>query len=159
VIDADQLPVADAIESYLFNSQLVSLPNGEMALLAQTECQENRPAKAFLDELPSRDTPIRHVQYVPVRQSMGNGGGLSCLRLRVILTPEQLAHTHQSVFLTPALYEKLCNWVTRHYREHLSPTDLTDPQLVAESRTALDELTQLLDLGSLYAFQRTRSSL
>lgn len=154
VIEARQLSVADAVDSYLFNSQLVSLPDGTMVLLAQMECQENRATRCLLDELPSWGTPIRQVQYVSVRQSMSNGGGPSCLRLRVVLTPEQLAQTLQSVFLTPDLYDTLCSWVQRCYRDKLAPSDLTDPRLLEESRSALDQLTQILSLGPIYTFQR-----
>lgn len=154
VVETRQLSLADAIDSYLFNSQLVSLPNGDMVLLAQTECQANHAARQLLEELPARDTPIRQVRYVPVRQSMGNGGGLSCLRLRVVLSPGQLAGMRRSVLLTPALYDALCGWVNRRYRDKLAPADLTDPRLVEESRRALDELTQILQLGSIYGFQR-----
>lgn len=154
VIGAGQLSLADAIDSYLFNSQLVSLPDGTMALLAQTECQENRITRKILEEVPSRGTMIRHVHYVPVRQSMSNGGGLSCLRLRVVLTAEQLAHTHAGVLLSPALYDALCGWVRRCYRDRIAPTDLSDPRLLEERRRALDELTQILHLGPIYGFQR-----
>jgi len=31
---------------------------------------------------------------------------------------------------------------------------LRDPQLLIESRTALDELTQILKIGSVYPFQQ-----
>lgn len=157
VIETRQLPVADAVDSYLFNSQLVSLPDGQMVLLAQTECQENLATRKLLDELPSWGTPIRQVQYVSVRQSMSNGGGPSCLRLRVVLTPEQVAQTRQGVFLTPALYDALCSWVRRCYRDQLAPSDLADPRLVDESRKALDELTRILALGPIYPFQRQKT--
>ena len=75
------------------------------------------------------------------------------MRLRVVLTAEQLAAVHQGVLLTEALYLELVDWVQRHYRDALVPDDLRDPSLLEESRLALDELTVLLDLGSLYEFQ------
>ncbi|MBA6253573.1 N-succinylarginine dihydrolase [Colwellia sp. MB3u-55] len=40
-----------------------------------------------------------------------------------------------------------------HYRDRLRIDDLGDPQLVIESRTAIDELSQILSLGSVYCFQ------
>ena len=55
---------------------------------------------------------------------------------------------------TDALYAKLTAWVERHYRDRLSQDDLADPKLLDEVRTALDELTGLLGLGSIYDFQR-----
>jgi len=71
-----------------------------------------------------------------------------------VLSPEQLAQARRSVFLTASLYDALCSWVNRRYREKLAAVDLTDPRQVEESRRALDELTQILQLGSIYAFQK-----
>ena len=36
--------------------------------------------------------------------------------------------------------------------------DLADPKLLEESRAALDELTKLLQIGSVYEFQRSISA-
>ena len=55
--------------------------------------------------------------------------------------------------MTPALYETLTQWVSKHYRDALRENDLADPQLLIECRTALDELTRILKLGSVYPFQ------
>ncbi|WP_210234729.1 N-succinylarginine dihydrolase [Methylocella tundrae] len=49
---------------------------------------------------------------------------------------------------------RLEDWVRRHYRDRLTGADLGDPALIEEGRAALDELTGILDLGPIYAFQR-----
>jgi succinylarginine dihydrolase len=159
-VKATQVSLADAVRSYLFNSQLVSLPDGSMALVAPLECRRIPSARRFLDTLPDAGTPVKSVHYLPIRQSMRNGGGPACLRLRVVLTERELAAAHQGVFLTAALHAKLTAWINRHYRDSLSPADLADPQLLKESRRALDELTGILGLGLIYDFQlpaQTRS--
>ncbi len=46
------------------------------------------------------------------------------------------------------------NAMTRRYRDRLAESDLADPKLIGESRTALDELTRILQLGNVYPFQR-----
>src|SRR5581483_10057865 len=89
-----ELSLADAVQSYVFNSQLVTLPDGSMALIAPAECRENPRVQAFLNRVLSEDNPIRAVHYLDVRQSMCNGGGPACLRLRVVLTEGQLAAVH-----------------------------------------------------------------
>jgi len=150
-----EVPLADAISSYLFNSQLVSLPDGSMAMICPTECRETASSWAFLDRLTEMETPIKSVHFVDVRQSMKNGGGPACLRLRVVLTESEIQKAAQGVFLTSSLYEKLAMWVNHHYRESLAPADLADPLLLTESHSALDELTKLLGLGTLYDFQQT----
>jgi succinylarginine dihydrolase len=148
-----QVPLADAVSSYLFNSQLVQLPDQTMALIAPVESQDNPRTREFLDGLPGRNSPIRQVHYVDVRQSMNNGGGPACLRLRVVLTEQERSLTNPSIFLTDELYGSLKEWIERYYRDRLIPADLADPELLDESRRALDELTRLLNLGSIYPFQ------
>jgi succinylarginine dihydrolase len=148
-----EVPLADAVSSYLFNSQIVSLPGQSMALIAPTESRDNPRTRRFLDELPNRNTPIREVHFVDVRQSMNNGGGPACLRLRVQLDDRERSLANPAIFLTDTLYESLKSWVNRHYRDRLTPSDLADPKLLDESRRALDELTGMLKLGSVYRFQ------
>jgi len=98
---------------------------------------------------------IGQVEYVEVRESMRNGGGPACLRLRIVMTPEERAAAASGFFLDDALALKLEAWIKKHYREELAPDDLGDPALVAETQTALDELTRILPLGGdFYPFQR-----
>ncbi len=153
-VSHDELPLIDAVASYFFNSQIVTLPNQSMCLIAPVECRENQRAAAVLDRLISGRNPITDVEFVDLRESMQNGGGPACLRLRVVLTENEKALTHQGVWLTERLHDDLRTWVERSYRDRLNPEDLVDPTLPDESRTALDALTQILDLGSVYRFQR-----
>jgi succinylarginine dihydrolase len=149
-----ELPVQDAVRAYPFNSQVLSLPDGTMAIVAPVESRETPAAHRFLQRVVGEETPVKAVHYLDVRQSMNNGGGPACLRQRIWLTdPERQAIT-ADVFYTPALHESLAAWVRRHYREVLRPRDLHDPQFARETMTALDELTRLLKLGSVYDFQR-----
>jgi succinylarginine dihydrolase len=98
---------------------------------------------------------IGQVEYVEVRESMRNGGGPACLRLRIVMTAQERASAAGGFFLDDALASRLEAWVTKHYRTELAPEDLADPVLVTEMRTALDELTRILPLGSdFYPFQR-----
>lgn len=146
--------VEDAVKTYLFNTQLVTLKPGHMAIIAPTECEENARVHAYLQELVSMGTPIKEVRYFDVKQSMRNGGGPACLRLRVALNDQELAAVNPNVILTDELFKRLNQWVDKHYRDELSTDDLADPSLLIESRTALDELTQIMHLGSVYPFQR-----
>jgi len=153
-VPANQLSVTEAVSIYLFNSQLVSLDDGTMVLIAPSECRTSPRASAAIDSiLADASNPIKEVIAMDLKQSMQNGGGPACLRLRVVLTDEELDAVKHCV-LTPPLLDDLRTWVKRHYRDHLAPEDLADPALLDESRTALDELTRLLDLGSVYDFQR-----
>lgn len=143
-----------AVKSYLFNTQLITLKDRTMALIAPTECQEMPQVKSCLDQIIADDAnPIQEIHYLDVRQSMRNGGGPACLRLRVVLTEDELKRCNPRVFWTEKLHETLKDWITRNYREELSIHDLADPKLWEESKKALDELTRILKLGSVYSFQ------
>ncbi len=159
-IGGDELPLTDAIQSYLFNSQLLQIP-GEtgLLLLAPAEAEENTRARAVCARLEAEGRqggPITRVEFIDVRQSMRNGGGPACLRLRVVLTPEQQTAANPAMLLNDELYGALTAWVERHYRDDLAPADMRDPNLIRESQEALDALCGILKLGGgFYPFQRT----
>jgi succinylarginine dihydrolase len=151
-----EVPLADAITSYLFNTQLLEMPGKDrLVLIAPEECRENIATHRYLEALVASNGPIGRVIYVDVRQSMRNGGGPACLRLRVVMNDTQKAALGARTILDDALFADLNMWVTRHYRETLSPQDLADPSLLVEGRAALDELTAIMKLGaSFYPFQQ-----
>jgi succinylarginine dihydrolase len=153
-VPEQNVSLADAVDTYLFNSQLVTLPAGGMVLVCPAECRRHAATSRWLDGLVAGPDPVVAVHPVDVRQSMHNGGGPACLRLRVVLTPAELTAMHPNVMATPERLATLEAWVRRHYRDRLSIADLADPVLLAESRRALDELTVMLDLPGLYGFQR-----
>ncbi|NNG25674.1 N-succinylarginine dihydrolase [Telluria aromaticivorans] len=145
-----QVPVADAVASYLFNSQLLSKPDGGMALLVPHECRENEAVARYLDGLVAGGGPIDELLEFDLRQSMRNGGGPACLRLRVALSDDEARAMHQGVVMTEALYAKLVPWVEQYYRDRIEPKDLADPQLANECLAALEELERILGLPGLY---------
>lgn len=155
-VPASAVSLEDAIRSYLFNSQLLASPEGdmsEMVLIAPLECQETESVQKFLMAL-SRDSsqPIRDVVFVDVRQSMSNGGGPACLRLRVALSEDELQAVDQRFMATEPVLDNLEQWVSDFYREDLSPKDLMDPQFMAESMRTLKALEVVLGLEGYYAF-------
>ncbi|HEY0843724.1 MAG TPA: N-succinylarginine dihydrolase, partial [Noviherbaspirillum sp.] len=152
-VDAADVPVADAVASYLFNSQLLSKPDGRMVLLVPQECREIPSVAKYLENLIASNGTIDELISFDLRQSMRNGGGPACLRLRVALTDAEAAAMHQGVVMTEALYARLVAWVEKHYRDRLAPADLADPSLAIEIHAALDELTGVLGLPGLYGFQ------
>ncbi len=145
-ISQKQLSLAGAVASYLFNSQLVTIGNGKMKLICPLECRDNPEAKRCLDELVDQAGPIESVEFFNLRQSMNNGGGPACLRLRVVLTPRQQAALHQGVVWSEQLHQELVAWVESNYREKLAPDDLRDPNLITESLDAMKGLAKILDL-------------
>lgn len=148
-VDTRDVPVADAVTSYLFNSQLLSKPDGAMALVIPHECRENVAVSRYLERLAGA-SPVDELIEFDLRQSMRNGGGPACLRLRVALTEAEAQAMHQGVIMTETLYARLAGWVETHYRDRLEPKDLADPQLAIECAQALEELERILGLPGLY---------
>lgn len=145
----EQVPLSDAIGSYVFNSQLIDV-KGKRVLIAPDDIDNYPNVREAIENIDEID----EILTFNLRQSMRNGGGPACLRLRVVLTDQELAAVNQGCLLTDERYEELTDWINRHYRETLSPDDLGDPELLGESRAALDELTGILSLGNVYDFQR-----
>ncbi|MDI5935380.1 N-succinylarginine dihydrolase [Halomonas kalidii] len=153
-VPLEAVSLEDAVASYLFNSQLLSNPDGSMTLVVPGECQERESVwRTIQDHLLAGNNPIAEVVVKDVKQSMRNGGGPACLRLRVVLGEAERAALSGRVLLDEALHGELTAWVERHYRDRLAPEDLADPQLVVETLAALDELTRILAIGSVYPFQ------
>lgn len=149
-----EISLQDSIKTYLFNSQLVSLKKGEMALIAPKECEENSTVKNYLDGIVRGNNPIKKVFYLDLKQSMRNGGGPACLRLRVVLNETEIKNTHSEIFLTEKLFLHLEKWILKFYPDKLSQEDLFDPKLYQQSCQALDSLSKILKLGTIYSFQK-----
>ncbi len=153
-IPESRLTAAEAIKTFLFNSQLLRRPDGSMVLLSPADCQAPS-VKKVIHDIVQGDNPIRQVYYVSLNKSMAQGGGPSRLRLPVTLTEEELAAVHPGFLLNDLKICLLEEWVRDHFRERLPIEDLRDPALLRESRRALDELTRILHVGSLYRFQKS----
>jgi succinylarginine dihydrolase len=149
-----ELPAKSAVHAYPFNSQVLTRDDGSMVIVAPLDSEEDAPARTFLEKVVRLGGPVKAVHYLDVRQSMHNGGGPACLRLRVPLEDVERAKVRANVFFTPELEARLVAWVDSRYRDRLLPADLADPVLARETMSALDELTGILGLGSIYDFQQ-----
>lgn len=152
-VPASAVPIGTVVGTYLFNSQLVTRPDGQIALVAPKECEESDRVREYIAALVEGDSPIDEVHFVELRQSMQGGGGPACLRLRVELTDDEAKAIAPGVVFSEDLHDRLVTWVSKHYRSSVRPKDLADPALMKETQTALDELTTLLGIGSIYPFQ------
>ncbi len=145
-VPAARISLADAIQSYLFNAQLVTLPEGGMALILPSEAQENVRVWAWLNELIAGNGTIRRLIPVDVRQSMANGGGPACLRLRVVCDP---AYIDPRFLLTEAKIDVISQNVARDWPAEITPDALDNPNLwadISRARAALLTDLQLDDL-------------
>lgn len=143
-IDNERLTLNESIHSYLFNSQLVTLPEGGMALIAPEESRESEATYLLVQQLLDAENPITAVHFIDLRESMQNGGGPACLRLPIPLSKEELRAVDPTFILNKMRYLQLKNWINEYYRDALTVEDLKDPLLLDENKKAHQALMKLL---------------
>lgn len=146
---ADRVSLADAVSSYLFNSQLVTLPEGGMALITPGEVRDNPRVWSWLCELVGGNGPIARVEVIDVRESMRNGGGPACLRLRVAVDDAAYAAIDRRFLLDEARCDLIERIVETQWPESIALADLGSPDLWAQCRTARRVLFEGLGLREL----------
>ncbi len=146
VVPAAEVSLAEAIASYLFNAQLLTLPDGAMALVIPLEAWEHKRVRAWLDTMLATNGPIRQVLPVDVRQSMANGGGPACLRLRVVADPTTV---DPRFLLDEEKASRIEGVIAQHWPEQISPADLGNTELTAQVIGARIALLDELELSEL----------
>ena len=145
-VPASEVSLEDAIASYLFNAQLVTLPTGEMTLIVPTEAREMASVWSWLECHLASNGAIRRVEVVDVRQSMANGGGPACLRLRVACDP---ARVDPRFLVDDAKLDRLAEIVGSHWPVEIAVPELERPSLIADIGRAREVLLENLDLAEL----------
>ena len=145
-VPASQVPLADAVSSYLFNAQLVTLPSGEMALIVPTEARETPTVWRWIEQHIAGNGPIRRVELVDVRQSMANGGGPACLRLRVVADP---ATVDPRFMADESRLDAIADVIRRHWPQQIHHEELQKPALIADIERARSALLEAVGLSEL----------
>jgi len=145
-VAAADVPLADAIQSYLFNAQLVTVPGGETVLVAPTECRETPSVWAWIERHIAGNGPIRRVEIVDVRQSMANGGGPACLRLRVVADP---ATVDPRFLVDDSRLDLIADVIRSHWPVAIHNSELQKPALIRDIEAARAALLEALDLTAL----------
>ncbi|WP_313806488.1 N-succinylarginine dihydrolase [Sphingobium sp.] len=143
-VPASAISLSDAIRSYIFNAQLVTLPDGGMALILPTEARETPAIWSWLEAMVAGNGPIRQLVSVDVRQSMANGGGPACLRLRVVADP---AYIDPRFLVDEAKLDGIAAIVAAYWPEAIAPGDLADTRLIARIEQSWLTLVDHLQLS------------
>lgn len=146
-IRASQLSLGEAVSSYLFNSQIIPLRSGGRGIICPAQCQENKKVADWLKQNAGEHRLFRQAEFIDLRESMANGGGPACLRLRVSLPRETLAKLPRQCWWTPEKDEVLREIITREYPETLSSRDLLDPDIARATLECVSRLRQVLGWG------------
>ena len=145
-VPAAEVPLGDAIRSYLFNAQLVTPPDGEMTLIVPSEARETPTVWAWIERHIAGNGPIRRVEVVDVRQSMANGGGPACLRLRVVADPRTV---DPRFLVDDSRLDRMAEVVRTRWPIEIDNADLQKASLIADVEAARGALLEALELGEL----------
>jgi succinylarginine dihydrolase len=145
-VPASAVSLDDAISSYLFNAQLVTLADGGMALVLPREARETPSVWRWLEHHVAGNGPIRRLEVVDVRESMANGGGPACLRLRIVADP---AAIDPRFLVDHARLDRIARIVDEFWPESIGPSQIADPRLIDAIENAHDRLLATLDLDEL----------
>ena len=143
-VPAAEVPLADAVKSYLFNAQLVTLPGGEMTLIVPDEAKETASVWKWIEKHVAGNGPIRRVEVVDVRQSMANGGGPACLRLRVVADPQTI---DPRFLVDEAKLDAIAKVVGERWPEQIHSSELQAPALIDDVENARVALLETLGLS------------
>ncbi len=154
VVGEGDLSVDEAVACYFFNSQIVTRPDTSMAIIAPAEVKllfEGRAADMLERLRIDPANPVNEVHYVDLRQSMRNGGGPACLRLRVPMTIEQMSALSATtgVMADDHIIESIERIIHKFYPEELSADDLSNPEIYHASRNVLQALSEVMGLPLL----------
>ncbi len=145
----DRISLDEAIRSYVFNSQLVTLPNGGMLLIVPGESRDSTAVWTWLQSVVAGNNPIRDIRVVDLRESMRNGGGPACLRLRVVVDEAGYEAIDRRFLLNEARVDRITKLVEKEWPKAIAPADLGNPAMWRQCREARLALLKLLDLGEL----------
>ncbi len=145
-VSEGDVPLGDAVKSYLFNAQLATPPSGETTLIVPAEARETPSVWRWIERHIAGNGPIRRVEVVDVRQSMANGGGPACLRLRVVADP---ATVDPRFLVDDAKLDRLAEVVTARWPQEIDHADLQQPSLIRDIEAARTALLDALDLAEL----------
>ncbi len=145
-VRAADVPLADAIGSYLFNAQLVTPPDGQPTLIVPTEAQQTPSVWAWIQRHVTGNGPIRRVKVVDVRQSMANGGGPACLRLRVAADPSTIDPRFMA---DESKLDSLAKVIEQYWPVEIHHEDLQEPSLISDIERARSSLLESLGLTVL----------
>jgi succinylarginine dihydrolase len=145
-VPAAEVPLADAVKSYLFNAQLVTPPDGQPTLIVPSEARETPSVWGWIERHLAGNGPIRRVEVVDVRESMANGGGPACLRLRVVADP---ADVDPRFMVDDAKLDWVAEVIRRHWPEQIHHDDLQQPALIADIERARAALLEAVGLAEL----------
>lgn len=144
----EQLTLADAVESYLFNSQILTRGDSNaMTIVCAGQCERMPQVRRLLESwIADRDNPIEDVHFVPLEQSMAGGGGPACLRMRLTLPAAAIESFSPKSRLTPMLENRLTKIINDCYPETLEWESLADPENLERYDRAFRKFEDLFEM-------------
>lgn len=144
IVSSEELTVEEAVDTYLFNSQIVTGTDGKMHIISTVEARDHQRARQTLERIVRKHPFIEKLHFVDVSESLRNGGGPACLRLRVELSADQWKDLPQEIKFSADKYAALYEIITRRYPEEITLEDFKDPDFVKKALETTDEIRSIL---------------
>lgn len=144
-VPESELPMDQAVQSYLFNSQIIAAvsPDAAPVVICPIQVQQNSAANSLIRSWID-DGIFSEVYFVDLGQSMAGGGGPACLRLRVPMLRVDVDQVRSTSRLTDSKYQQLCEIIEDGYPDKITLAELTDPGLIHQAGQATDRLREAL---------------
>jgi len=148
-VSESELALQEAVRTYLFNSQLVSLDSQNqkqgMELICPSQCEASKTVQALIKRWIHDDAnPIQSVRFLPLNQSMRNGGGPACLRLRATLSPEQVKSLSTTFRTNDSRIARLNAIVKHEYPASLHYSDLARLDFAEHATTTTQAIASIV---------------
>lgn len=131
-----EISLADAVRTYLFNSQVVMPDEGHRpVILCPSQVREHAAARRMVGEWCRRGL-FREAHYMDLHQSMDGGGGPACLRLRVPLTEEELETVPSQYRWSEELDQRLRHAITEYYPSSMKLANMASSERLQQVLTA-----------------------
>jgi succinylarginine dihydrolase len=146
VVKQTELSIEDAVATYLFNSQVLSVDregNRRRVLLSPLQVRDDAKAARLVKRWQDEGR-FCEVHHVDLGQSMDGGGGPACLRLRLPLRQEEVALLPSHRTWSEGLDDALRQAIQASYPTSITLDDLVQPDVLEQVMEARKRVAAVL---------------
>ena len=149
LVESSDLRLDDAVDTYLFNSQICTDIDGGWRMFVPENCNQSESVQRTLERLQAQYPRLVSIDYCPLAESMRNGGGPACLRLRISLTPSQIDQIPASMRISLSTLSQLRKLVETEYPEKVEPSDFVNPDFAEQCERISLQIARLWGANSV----------
>ena len=141
-VSSEQLSLKEALDTYFFNSQFIKDQDGNVHLICAQQCNNHPKVSLLVDDLIAQKV-IEKVHYISLSESMMNGGGPACLRLRLPLTSKEFSNIPNCFKFSDEKYQEMVHFVHQFYPNQVRLADFIQINFLKKMNQLFDGLYSL----------------